>query len=149
MQPAIISAMENRIWWFHYYSSKKHKHSSSWSMAWIGLMQLKWQSIMNISPTLSSSNWRLSKSFFAANLMTKPKFQLINLSCSPRPQHIQTSTSIFGHQVYLVLCQHLRKVDVIEPFQKGFDPTNLTAFFGAKSAEREENRPGQEWPLRR
>ena len=61
-------------------------------MAWIGLMQLKWQSIMNISPTLSSSNWRLSKSFFAANLMTKPKFQLINLSCSPRPQHIQTST---------------------------------------------------------
>lgn len=38
----------------------------------------------------------------------------------------------FGHQVYLVLCQHLRKVDVIEPFQKGFDPTNLTAFFGEK-----------------
>ena len=31
-----------------------------------------------------------------------------------------------------MLCQHLRKVDVIEPFQKGFDPTNLTAFFGEK-----------------
>ena len=29
-----------------------------------------------------------------------------------------------------MLCQHLRKVDVIEPFQEGFDPTNLTAFFG-------------------
>jgi len=124
--------MENRIWWFHHYSSKKHKRSSSRSMAWIDLMQLlKWQSIMNISPTLSNSNWRLSTVSLSLQLILWPNlsFSLSIHHVHPAPQHIQTSTFLVIRCTLCCanICERLMSLN---PSRKASTPPIWRSFFG-------------------
>lgn len=63
--------------------------------------------------------------------MTKPKFQLINLSCSPRPQHIQTSTFLVIRCTLCCanICERLMSLN---PSRKASTPPIWRRFLGEK-----------------